>query len=331
MASSTQHIGVVTLVAAVVFLAAGSAAQAGDAPAVTLKKLDGKIRVEVGGELFTEYVYKGYEKPICYPVMGPGQVRMNRNSPMKKTPGEANDHPHHKSLWFTHGDVNKVDFWAVGKGKGLIVQDKLVKAEVEGGKGVIEAENKWVGPDKRVVLTESRTLVFWADEQARGIDWHVTLHASQGPVTLGDTKEGSMGIRTHPSLRVTADKRRGVAEVTGKGVNSEGVKDKAMWGKHAKWVAYWGKVDGKPVGFAIFDHPGNPRYPTTWHARTYGLVTANPFGLHYFERKPRGTGDMKIEAGKSVTFHYRFVFYPGDYKQGKVAERFETWAKTKQE
>ena len=83
------------------------------------------------------------------------------------------------------------------------------------------------------------------------------------------------------------------------------------------------------MGVAIFDHPSNPRHPTWWHARTYGLITANPFGLHNFERKGRGAGNMTIEAGKSVTFRYRFLFHSGDVKEAKIAERYEQFAKSK--
>ena len=109
----------------------------------------------------------------------------------------------------------------------------------------------------------------------------------------------------------------------------KGVKGKAIWGKRAKWVDYWAPVGGKTVGVAIFDHPSNPRHPTWWHARAYGLVAANPFGVHNFERKPAGTGDMKIKAGQSVTFLYRFLFHEGDTKEAKIAERYKAFAKTK--
>src|SRR5213075_3511630 len=106
------------------------------------------------------------------------------------------------------------------------------------------------------------------------------------------------------------------------GVQSSGDGDDKAWGKRADWCDYYGPVDGRTVGIAIFDHPSNPRYPTWWHVRDYGLFAANPFGLHDFEKKEKGAGDMTVKAGDSVTFKYRFYIHPGDEKDANVAERF---------
>jgi hypothetical protein len=56
-------------------------------------------------------------------------------------------------------------------------------------------------------------------------------------------------------------------------------------------------------------------------------VAANPFGIHNFERKPKGTGDMKVKDGESVTFRYRFLFHANDAKTAGIAKRYEDWAK----
>jgi len=80
---------------------------------------------------------------------------------------------------------------------------------------------------------------------------------------------------------------------------------------------------------AIFDHPKNPKHPTWWHVRDYGLFAANPFGVHNFEGKPKGTGDITIPAGESLTFWYRLYFHKGDTKQAKVAEHYREYAATK--
>ena len=295
------------------------------AGAVTITPLEGKLRVDIDGQLFTEYCYREYAKPILYPVIGPHEIGMTRNYPMKKVAGEAHDHPHQKSMWFTHGSVNGVDFWSEGDRAGKIVSEK-VEFAVEPDRAVIEATNRWVGPSGDVVCTDTRRIAFSKTAAARVIDWDVTVHASHGDLVFGDTKEGTMGIRTNPALRLTNDPRQGVTGAVGKAANSEGDRDAAVWGKRARWVDYWAKIDGNTVGIAIFDHPGNPRHPTWWHARTYGLIAANPFGIHNFENKPAGTGDMKIPAGQSIRFRYRFVFHEGDLAEAHVAQQYDRYA-----
>ena len=136
-----------------------------------------------------------------------------------------------------------------------------------GDRGVIKTRNKWVSPEGEVVCTDTRTITIHTLHGSRAVDYDITIHASEGKITFGDTKEGTMGIRTHPNLRLKNDPRRGVTTANGKSVNSEGVRDGKMWGQRARWVDYWGKIEGHAVGVAILEHPGNPRSPTWWHAR----------------------------------------------------------------
>jgi len=287
---------------------------------IALKPGKGKVTVEVSGKLFTEYLYEGHgrSKPVLYPVIGPGASRMTRDYPFKKgTPGEASDHPHHASLWFTHGQVNGISFWHIGNNTGTIRHQKFLK--VKGN--TLATANKWLSAKGEEQCADETTLTFHADGENRAIDFDITVHASAGDVTFGDTKEGSMGIRTHAALRLKGSVAKGQA------VNSEGVSGKPIWGKRAKWVDYWGPIGGKTVGVAIFDHPGNPRHPTWWHARDYGLVAANPFGVHNFEGKPKGTGNLVIKSGDKVRFRYRVLFHAGDVNEARIKERWDSWAK----
>lgn len=291
---------------------------------VVITESDGKAVVTIDGQPFTEYVFSGHAKPILYPIIGPHGVEMTRHYPMQENvDNEASDHPHHKSLWYTHDNVNGVQFWMeytrndAEKQPGKIIQKSM---RIDGNS--IVTQNDWTAPDGKVVCSDERRLTFDSNDVGRMIDFQITLQASHGDVVFGDTKEGTMGIRTNPLLRLEADPRRGNHTAAGKSINSEGVEGKAMWGKRAKWVDYWAPVDGQTVGIAIMDHPGNPRHPTWWHARQYGLVAANPFGIHDFEKQPSGTGDMKIDAGTSVTFRYRFLFHRGDYQQAGIERQF---------
>ncbi len=321
MRAVSKHLGMVAAVLSVGGAVTNSVFA--DGGEIELKAGDDRVTVLAGGDLFTEYRFKGLAKPVLYPLMGPGGVRMNREFPFKDdVEGEAKDHPHHRSLWFTHGDVNGVDFWSVNKGSGKIVTRGPVKVKGDS----LTAEHDWIAADGKVVCTDTTKISFGAAEGQRWIDYTVTVHASQGELKFGDTKEGTMGIRTHANLRLKNDAKRGVTTANGHAVNSAGDRDGGLWGKHAAWVDYWGEISGNTVGVAIFDHPSNPRHPTTWHAREYGLIAANPFGLSYFEKKPKGAGDLVVKKGGRVTFRYRFVFHKGDVESAKVKQLFDEWA-----
>lgn len=303
-----------------IFLAALVALAPAADPTVKLTKSESSVEVEIGGQPFTTYHFgKDRAKPVLYPIAGSGGKRMVRDYPFKKdSPGEAHDHPHHESLWYTHGDVNGISFWHVGDKSGKIRHRKFI----DSGADEIATENDWLGPDGATVCSDTTRIKFFPlPDGGRGIEYQVTLHASNGDLKLGDTKEGSMGIRTHPALRLNGK------VATGKAINSGGAKDKALWGKPAKWLYYWGQVDDSTVGVGIFDHPSNPRHPTTWHARDYGLIAANPFGHSQFLKKGKGAGDMRIKNGENVTFRYAFVFLTGDDKKSQVAKAYDAWSK----
>jgi sugar phosphate isomerase/epimerase len=310
-------------------------AQGGGAPGragVKIDDVDNKLRVTINGNLFTEYNYQAVSRPYFYPVIGPTGVPVIRHWPMKDiNPDEAKDHVHQKSLWFTHGAVNGHDFWAEGDKSGKVVHDKFLKVSSGSERGEIVSTDKWIARDGKVICTDTRTHKFYNVPDGQMMDFEVTIHASEGEVVFGDTKEGSMAIRLAPTMQLAPTPAMKAKGQTARGhiVNSEGQTDGGTWGKRAAWCDYYGPVDGHVVGVAIFDHPSNPKHPTWWHVRDYGLFAANPFGVHDFERKPAGTGDIKIPSGESLTFKYRFYFHKGDDKQGKVAEYYQQYASAK--
>src|SRR5882672_1519134 len=72
---------------------------------VQISQLSDRLRIELNGQLFTEYFFTNAPKPYFYPLIGPGGARMTRNWPMQNPPGEEHDHPHHRSLWLGHIEV----------------------------------------------------------------------------------------------------------------------------------------------------------------------------------------------------------------------------------
>ena len=202
---------------------------------------------------------------------------------------------------------------------GTIVHRKFVKI-ASGRPAEIVTENDWLGPDGKKVLEDQRQLAFGTWGDARWIDFDITLRASEGPVTFGDTKEGAFGLRVAESLRV--DSKQG-----GQIVNSRSETNAAAWGKRADWVDYHGPLGGETVGIAVFDHPSSFHHPTGWHVRTYGLFAANPFAQRSFAGKESEAASYTLPQGKELVLRYRVFLHRGDEQQGKVAEAFADYAK----
>ena len=292
---------------------------------VTLTQEEDRIVVKFGDELFTQYIFKGYEKPILYPVMAPGEVAITRHYPMEKgKAGEATDHPHQKSIFFAHGNINGHNFWNLGG--GTIVIDKVVSTQQSESRGFITSTHLWKTAENETLLKDETTLTFRQQGNTRSIEYQVKLIASEQDLNFVDdklSKEGTMAIRTHPALRlVHKDKRKKAA---GRAINSEGTTGKAIWGEKAKWVLYQGPIEDQNYAIAMFDHPKNLRHPTTWHARHYGLVAANPFGISHFLKEESGAGDYTLKEGDSLTLRYLFVFTQGEVSPEDVEARFSEW------
>lgn len=301
---------------------------------VTLVEHDDHVAVAIDGQPFTSYVFQGRLKPVLFPLLGPGGVPLTRSYPLvKDVAGEPLDHPHHESVWFTHGRINGEDFWSPnGENQGSSA-GKTSQAHVEhvefvemmgGTVGVITSRNSWVSEAGETVCTDTRTLVFGADGSARTIDYAVTFHADHGPLTFGDTKEGTMALRVIPALQ--PKDTNGSQGAAGRITDAEGRVNGDVWGKKARWVDYSGTVGDRPLGIAMCDAPTNPRHPTTWHARDYGLFAANPFGLHDFSGAPEHAGDLTVPAGESLTLRYLIVLHEGDAAAADIEGRFRRWA-----
>jgi len=293
-----------------------------------------KVSVEIDGKPFTDF-YIGPEtaKPYLHPLRTADGKVVTRGFPMiTDIPGEAHDHPHHRGLWFTHGDVNGWDFWGnedsqtgAGKGKGKVVLERVDKPSSGRKSGVISATFAWKIPSGETLLLENRKMTFYSDPQVRIIDFDITL-SPQVEVKFGDTKEGMFAIRLAAPLEEEQPKDIAEPKRTGKMVNAQNKQgEKNVWGKRSEWVDYSGQISGAAVGVAIFDHPSNPRPPTYWHARAYGLFATNIFGLHDFERDPSQDGSLSIRPGQPLRFRFRVFIHPGDVNSGGVRDAYDAW------
>src|SRR5499427_9998952 len=125
-----------------------------------------RISIDIDGKPFTEmFVGADTTKPYLHPLRAASGKIVTRAYPMDTVEGESKDHVHHRGLWFSHGDVNGLDFWANepsqedGK-KGKIVLKKV--DDIKNGKkmGSVATTFDWIDPTGKTILTESRTTTF---------------------------------------------------------------------------------------------------------------------------------------------------------------------------
>ena len=292
-----------------------------------------KVEVFIGGKIFTSFLYPdSLEKPVLYPLRAANGTVVTRGFPLDPVPDDPNDHPHHIGAWLNFENVNGLDFWnnsyAIPKEKkhlyGWIRTDRII--ETSGGeKGVLSYHANWVNQQNAVLLEESTRLEFSGTAHRRIID-RVTVLKADTTVLFTDAKDGLYAIRVAHALQIPTDKdqefkddkgnvtivKGGTDQIpNGNYLTSEGLEGDAAWSTRAKWCKMFGKMGNDSISIAIIDHPGNPNYPTFWHARGYGLFAANPLGEKIFTNG-KSYKNLRLNRGESVTFRFRIVIEDGN-------------------
>jgi hypothetical protein len=291
---------------------------------VELKRDGSHVDVLIGGRPFTTYYFDvAVAKPYFFPLRSADGTIVTRGFPMTAgIAGEDRDEPHQRAMYFAHGDINGFDFWGEAAFPrwsdhsvstfGRTIFRSLDAISGDATAGHLRATFDLVTP-AGIIAQETQAYDFSGDDRTRTIDCEFAIHASHGPVTMGDTKEGTFAVRVVKALD----------SPPGRMVNARGASgERGIWGKRAEWVDYSGRVADEEVGIAVFDHPRNLRAPTYWHARAYGLLAANPFGVKQFTGDRRHNGKHVIPAGETLVFRYRVFIHHGDSLQAQVAEAY---------
>lgn len=300
------------------------------------------IIVRIDGKIFTKYVTgdRASNKPYFYPVIGPTGKAMTRAYPMEDVKGEAQDHPHHRSFYFGHQFINDFDTWheeltlverakgdaaklaELKKTLGATVHRKVIEASASGDRAVLKVASDYLDPMGGRLAEDVRTFIFHlGPDGSRLVDADIVFTGVAESVRFSDAKDAGLSLRVAHSMSV--DAKEG-----GRIVTSDGAVDKDAWGKRAAWCDFNGPVGGEKLGIALLNHPSSFRYPTPWHARTYGLFTANPFGLKSVAGES-GDGALVLKRGESFTLRHRVIFHAGDEKEARIAEAWAVYAKEK--
>jgi len=311
--------------AAVFSIAASAFAAPSKGVQVVADEANRRVDIIIDGAPLTSYIWPAsLKKPVLYPLIDDEGVTVTRGYPLNPLPGERVDHPHHAGLWFNYGNANGFDFW--NNSDAIKPENRnIVSTKSGANSGELVVESVWItGLDKQI-LSQTTHYIFTRRDHARVIDQVITLKALDH-VVFNDDKEGVLGMRVARWLespeekggifrdangnptKVDAPAAGAANPATGVYLTSEGVKGPAVWATRGRWCTLTGTDGSHTASIAILDHPGNPGYPTYWHARGYGLFAANPLGRSIFDPK-QPPFSYTLEKDNSVTFRYRVILF----------------------
>ena len=217
-------------------------------------------------------------------------IKVTRNYPI--TDKDQDDHPHHQGLFHTFSKLNGIDFWHM---KGVAKHRLFTDSPESGNPATFTAESVYLDRDgKSPLLKETMRYAFHITDQGLLISVNAIIEAEADKVTIGSKEEGGLAVRVASDLRV---------QKGGKMIDNQGRDGgKAIWGKAARWVDNSGNKEGRWVGVTLFaSHSDLGVYH--WHARDYGLITANPFGP--LNKAP----DKILKKGEKLSFNYGLMVH----------------------
>lgn len=286
---------------------------------VAIQQHQDHVSVAIDGKPYTDFVYgSGVTKPYLHPLRSASGTVVTRAFPVDSKSAGSTDHREHRDMWFSHSNVNGDNFYAneadfTTPNRGTIAVDRIDRIRSGKASGSIEATLRWFNHASQPILQEQRRMVFYSGATQRVIDFFFTLTAL-ATVKFGDHRDGVFSLRLADALQESH---------TGVMVSADGCTlEKGCWGKRSKWMDYSGTVAGDKLGVAIFDHPRNPRYPTYWHSRGYGLFAANIFGVNEFTRDPSVDSSLTLQQGQTLEFRYRVVIHPDDAAAANLERQY---------
>lgn len=157
------------------------------------------------------------------------------------------------------------------------------------------------------------------------VELQSTFRPMADSLEIGQTNFGLLAVRVAKHLSA----HFGGGQIT----SSEGAEgEPAIFGKPARWMDYSGPAQAGGVeGITYFDHPANPSYPTAWHVREDGWMSAavclngaltlrraEPLVLRYLLHAHRGP----LEAARAEQLAKEFASRPA-YEVVKATVKHE--------
>jgi len=279
---------------------------------------DDQVSFQVDGVEKTRWHFGNkYPRPFFYPFNGPSGTSLTRMG----HPG-AQNHDHHRSVWFAHAKIAGTDFWSDNT-KARIKQKMWLAYEDSSTEAIMASLSAWYD-EAGIELMEQETVaaLIPMENGEHALEIQITMRppANREEVVLEKTNFGFLAVR----VAKTISHHFGGGEIN----NSEGqAGEENIFGQPARWMDYSGPVkmgkskDRKTVteGITFFDHPENPRYPTHWHVRSDGWMGAS-FCMN---------DGFVIKREKPLILRYLLHAHSGEYDADKAEKAADFFSKRK--
>ncbi|QDT53838.1 hypothetical protein Pan44_18620 [Caulifigura coniformis] len=255
-----------------------------------------------------------WKRPFLFPVNGPvsgeSLTRMGH-------PG-APDHDHHDSAWFAHNKVLGINFWA-NNSPAFIRQLQWVALEDHDDYARAAVKLGWFdGHDPQLLLEHD--LVIEIHPLTDG-EYTIELTSRFTPraeeLEFQKTNFGFFAVRVARSISAAFGE--------GKLTSSTGATgEKNLFDQPAEWMDYSGPMPRRladgwreaiPEGITLFDHPQNPRTPSTWHVRNDGWMS--PSVCH--------AGSLIVRKAEPLRLRYLLHAHAGQWNAERANALLKQW------
>jgi hypothetical protein len=219
------------------------------------------------------------------------------------------DHPHHRGVWWswpvTRWKNEVQDIWAV---VGVWSRPESLVPVREGPVfGEYGAVNLWRWADREPIVRETVLIRgFRQADRGRFVDVELQLTALEDAVAIGGRPHGGYGgfaCRAAPTRE----------QVIVRHVDPPETKPRRSW------LDYSGIFPGgkQVAGVTIFEHPGNPRYPSELQAFASINCVMPAFP---------GEREVPIPKGQTLTLKHRLWIHPGRADEKTLADVWSAYA-----
>lgn len=263
---------------------------------------------------------------FAYMTKKPAQSALTANSvcclfPVNTPSGERvvdfapSDHPHHRGVflaWHAIDAGTPADFWGWGAWaptEGRLIENRsiqLTKADASGAG--IAVRNDWTVNGETLIEEVTRITARQTGEQyVIDLDFALTPVSD---VTLRHTAFGGFCAKARKDGKGAYSNPDGEVNLPA----PHHLKPETDW-PAADWYAYTMALEnGKTVGVAVMDHPGNP--PSLWH-NLAAIAMVNPCIV--------AKGPVPLKAGEPLRLRYRLVTYDGPLPAGAIKDLSREW------